>query len=107
MADEADLGPVVGENLRRLRALHGLSLDKLAERSGVSRTMLNQMELGQSAPTCLAGRGFELQHRRFIGERIGHGAQCAAQEHVPFAGAAILLAKGGEARTQSVALVIG
>jgi len=51
MADEADLGPVVGENLRRLRALHGLSLDKLAERSGVSRTMLNQMELGQSAPT--------------------------------------------------------
>jgi transcriptional regulator with XRE-family HTH domain len=46
-----DLAPVVGANLRRLRGRHGLSLEKLAQRSGVSRAMLGQIELGQSAPT--------------------------------------------------------
>lgn len=46
-----DLAPVVGSNLRRLRMRRGLSLEKLAQRSGVSRAMLGQIELGQSAPT--------------------------------------------------------
>ncbi|AKV04137.1 transcriptional regulator, XRE family [Labilithrix luteola] len=46
-----DLAPVVGANLRRLRMRRGLSLEKLAQRSGVSRAMLGQIELGQSAPT--------------------------------------------------------
>ncbi|HEX6835913.1 MAG TPA: XRE family transcriptional regulator [Polyangia bacterium] len=47
----ADLTPVVGENLHRLRTQRGLSLEKLAQQSGVSRAMLGQIELGQSAPT--------------------------------------------------------
>jgi transcriptional regulator with XRE-family HTH domain len=47
----ADLAPVVGKNLRRLRTERGLSLEKLAQASGVSRAMLGQVELGQSAPT--------------------------------------------------------
>jgi len=47
----ADLAPVVGGNLRRLRMRRGLSLEKLAEASGVSRAMLGQIELGKSAPT--------------------------------------------------------
>jgi transcriptional regulator with XRE-family HTH domain len=38
----------VGANLRRLRVRRGLSLEKLAN---VSRAMLGQIELGQSAPT--------------------------------------------------------
>src|SRR5881409_3494887 len=46
-----DLTSVVGENLRRLRTDRGLSLEKLAQASGVSRAMLGQIELGQSAPT--------------------------------------------------------
>jgi transcriptional regulator with XRE-family HTH domain len=46
-----DLAPVVGVNLRRLRMRRGLSLEKLANKSGVSRAMLGQIELGQSAPT--------------------------------------------------------
>lgn len=46
-----DLAPTVGKNLRRLRTERGLSLEKLARASGVSRAMLGQMELGQSAPT--------------------------------------------------------
>jgi transcriptional regulator with XRE-family HTH domain len=46
-----DLAPVVGVNLRRLRMRRGLSLEKLAQKCGVSRAMLGQIELGQSAPT--------------------------------------------------------
>jgi transcriptional regulator with XRE-family HTH domain len=48
---EPDLSPIVGGNLRRLRTRRGLSLEKLAQLSGVSRAMLGQIELGQSAPT--------------------------------------------------------
>ncbi|HVZ86555.1 MAG TPA: helix-turn-helix domain-containing protein [Polyangia bacterium] len=47
----ADIVPAVGPNLRRLRSRRGLSLERLASRSGVSRAMLSQIELGQSAPT--------------------------------------------------------
>ena len=47
----ADLAPVVGKNLKRLRSKAGLSLEKLSKASGVSRAMLGQVELGQSAPT--------------------------------------------------------
>ncbi len=50
-ADSADLAPVVGRNLKRLRTERGLSLEKLSQSSGVSRAMLGQVELGQSAPT--------------------------------------------------------
>jgi transcriptional regulator with XRE-family HTH domain len=46
-----DLTPVVGTNLRRLRGQRALSLEKLSKLSGVSRAMLGQIELGQSAPT--------------------------------------------------------
>ncbi len=46
-----DLTPVVGANLRRLRGQRSLSLERLSQLSGVSRAMLGQVELGQSAPT--------------------------------------------------------
>jgi transcriptional regulator with XRE-family HTH domain len=46
-----DLASVLGQNLRRLRTRRGLSLERLAERSGVSRAMLSQVELGNSTPT--------------------------------------------------------
>jgi len=46
-----DLTPLVGANLRRLRARRGLSLERLAHASGVSRAMLSQVELGRSTPT--------------------------------------------------------
>jgi len=50
-SEPADLAPIVGVNLHRLRAQRGLTLEKLAAASGVSRAMLNQIELGRSAPT--------------------------------------------------------
>jgi transcriptional regulator with XRE-family HTH domain len=49
--DDEDGVPAVGANLRRLRSKRGLSLQRLAARSGVSRAMLSQIELGRSAPT--------------------------------------------------------
>ncbi len=49
--DATDLAPIVGNNLRRLRTRRQLSLEKLSQQSGVSRAMLGQIELGQSAPT--------------------------------------------------------
>ncbi len=49
--DAAAIIPLVGENLRRLRTRNGLSLDRLAKASGVSRAMLGQIELGRSSPT--------------------------------------------------------
>src|SRR5688572_27668106 len=48
---ELDLRAIVGANLRRLRVQRGLSLERLARASGVSRAMLGQIELGQSTPT--------------------------------------------------------
>jgi transcriptional regulator with XRE-family HTH domain len=42
---------VVGANLRKLRVRRGLSLERLAKQSGVSRAMLGQVELGRSTPT--------------------------------------------------------
>jgi transcriptional regulator with XRE-family HTH domain len=48
---DSDLTPVVGPNLRRLRVKRGLSLERLARASGVSRAMLGQIELGHSIPT--------------------------------------------------------
>jgi transcriptional regulator with XRE-family HTH domain len=51
VVDELDLTPAVGANLRRLRVKRGLSLERLAHASGVSRAMLGQIELNQSTPT--------------------------------------------------------
>ena len=50
-SDDGAFPPAVGANLRRLRTRRGLSLERLAHKSGVSRAMLSQVELGRSAPT--------------------------------------------------------
>lgn len=49
--DDRTLRESIGKNLRRLRSERTLSYEKLSRASGVSRAMLNQIELGQSAPT--------------------------------------------------------
>jgi transcriptional regulator with XRE-family HTH domain len=48
---DGDLTQLVGANLRRIRMKKGLSLDRLARASRVSKAMLGQIELAQSAPT--------------------------------------------------------
>lgn len=48
---DREISSVVADNLRRIREEQGLSLAQLADRSGVSRAMLNQVERGKSTPT--------------------------------------------------------
>ncbi len=50
---EAKAAPPVrlAENLRRLRQQHGLTLDALALRCGVSRAMISKIERGAAVPT--------------------------------------------------------
>ena len=68
-----DLTPVVGANLRRLRLKRGLSLERLARASGVSRAMLGQVELGQSTPTInvlwKVARALNVSFSTFLGQR--------------------------------------
>ena len=47
----AQLGRRVAENLRQRRKARGLSLDDLAQASGVSRAALSQIELCKSNPS--------------------------------------------------------
>ena len=76
--EQADLAPVVGVNLRRLRTRRGLSLERLAQVSGVSRAMLGQIELGQSAPTINVlwkiARALEVTFSALISARTQSGA---------------------------------
>jgi transcriptional regulator with XRE-family HTH domain len=77
-AESTDLAPVVGTNLRRLRTRRGLSLERLAQISGVSRAMLGQIELGQSAPTINVlwkiARALEVTFSALISARTQSGA---------------------------------
>jgi len=45
------LSRIVGENLKRLRAEQGLSLEELAKASDVSRSRLGQIERGEANPS--------------------------------------------------------
>ena len=76
--ESTDLAPVVGANLRRLRTRRGLSLERLAQISGVSRAMLGQIELGQRAPTINVlwkiARALEVTFSALISARTQSGA---------------------------------
>src|SRR5947209_13192392 len=49
----SDLNQRIAERVRELRAAHALSLDALAGRSGVSRSMISLVERGESSPTAV------------------------------------------------------
>ena len=51
MASPEDTADALARNLRRLRAERGLTLDELAKRAGVSRSMLIQIEQKRVNPT--------------------------------------------------------
>jgi transcriptional regulator with XRE-family HTH domain len=54
MQDTAfDLNQRIAERVRELRAAQGLSLDGLARKSGVSRSMISLVERGESSPTAV------------------------------------------------------
>jgi len=49
----SDLNERIAERVRELRAKRGLSLDALASKSGVSRSMISLIERGESSPTAV------------------------------------------------------
>ena len=49
----SDLNQRIAERVRDLRAAQGLSLDALAGKSGVSRSMISLIERGESSPTAV------------------------------------------------------
>ena len=49
----SDLNGRIAERVRELRAAHALSLDALAARTGVSRSMISLVERGESSPTAV------------------------------------------------------
>ncbi len=51
MKESSDLNRRIGVRVRGLRVGQALSLDTLARRSGVSRSMISQIERGASSPT--------------------------------------------------------
>jgi transcriptional regulator with XRE-family HTH domain len=53
MEDGAELNQRIAERVRGLRAERGLSLDTLASKSGVSRSMISLIERGESSPTAV------------------------------------------------------
>jgi transcriptional regulator with XRE-family HTH domain len=65
----------VGRNLQRIRKSRGLSLDKVAELTGVSKSMLRQIELGESSPSVSTvwkiAIGLHLSFTSFLNEEKG------------------------------------
>ena len=53
MTDTLSLNARIADRVRELRAARGLSLDALATRSGVSRSMISVIERGESSPTAV------------------------------------------------------
>jgi len=49
----SDLNQRIADRVRELRAAQGLSLDALAGKSGVSRSMISLIERGESSPTAV------------------------------------------------------
>jgi transcriptional regulator with XRE-family HTH domain len=50
---ESDVSQRIAERVRELRVAHGFSLDTLASKSGVSRSMISLIERGESSPTAV------------------------------------------------------
>ena len=74
MVEEVSSGRL-GERARALRRERGLTLDVLAERSGVSRAMISKLERGEKNPTLVVAakvaEGLEVSCRSSSGSRRG------------------------------------
>ncbi len=51
--EPSDLNQFIAQRVRDLRAARGLSLDELARKSGVSRSMISLIERGESSPSAV------------------------------------------------------
>ncbi len=75
--DDRDLDRRLGERLKAARQRHGLTLDALSQRSGVSRAMISRVERGESSPTAALlvrlGSGLGLSLSALLEESAGGG----------------------------------
>ncbi|MCC6275304.1 MAG: helix-turn-helix transcriptional regulator [Leptospiraceae bacterium] len=76
---------IVKDNLRLLRHTRGLSLDKLANKCGVSRAMLSQIEQGKSTPTISVlwkiANGLNVPFSELLKEKGGDGIHLLKYEN--------------------------
>jgi transcriptional regulator with XRE-family HTH domain len=117
-AADVDIGAAVAGNLRRLRAERGLTLDQLAEKSGVSRAMLNQIETGKSVPTIATlwkvAAGLHLPFQQLIAVETGprslvlrrRDAKVLANAEGTFSSRALFPFDGGERTSEFYELVL-
>jgi len=83
--NDIDIDRRLGERLKAARQRHGLTLDALAGRTGVSRAMISRIERGESSPTATLlvrlGSGLGLTLSALLEEETGSGplARRAAQ----------------------------
>lgn len=83
--NDSDIDRRLGERLKAARQRHGLTLDALAGRTGVSRAMISRIERGESSPTATLlvrlGSGLGLTLSALLEEETGSGplARRAAQ----------------------------
>jgi len=83
--NDIDIDRRLGERLKAARQRHGLTLDALAGRTGVSRAMISRIERGESSPTATLlvrlGSGLGLTLSALLEEETGNGplARRAAQ----------------------------
>lgn len=74
---DIDIDQRLGERLKAARQRHGLTLDDLARRAGVSRAMISRIERGESSPTATVlvrlGSGLGLSLSALLEEDAGTG----------------------------------
>lgn len=67
-----NLNYIVGKNLKKIREKRKLSLEKVSELTGISKSMLGQIERGESNPSittvCKLANGLKVQVTSFIVE---------------------------------------
>lgn len=86
MKNTEDISKIIGDNLKRIRTDHGLSLGQLAAMSGVSKVMLSQIEKGASNPSINTvwkiADAVEVPYTALLDQQVD-GGTVIAREDVP------------------------
>jgi len=85
--EEGSIALTIGHVLHDLRKQRNLSLNDLARLSGVSRSMLSQIEIGRSVPSvivlCKIARTFDVPMAAFLGPEVIAGPIRLSAEETP------------------------
>jgi transcriptional regulator with XRE-family HTH domain len=82
--------PALGPRIQAIRKRHRLSLDELARKSGVSKSMLSQVERGEANPTFATlwnlTRALDVEFSELVEAKAGAAAAAidvTSQNHIP------------------------